>query len=422
MSSKDRLLKHSSESLSFHEQIPTEKISKSSVTLGLIIDETDDLIKGLSPGTVHQNGTVNIEHRSSENTMGSVSPASFKSAEEDLCGTSRSMDAPGTSGKANIISDAADDLLSTLSKLRSSSDVLDDPDDKFLVQSVHRAELSENPLDILHATESRVLRVIDLSDLSVPSDASIIESDQIDLSRAWSNRAPQSPSNHLSHSRNLSQTTSQLTNLKETASIMDLTAPNLARTDSQDSPGSYSLRTLNDLKDEFKGSTDNDLACAMPRDESHASTLTDVTDSRAEIEVPTFTDASYPDWKLDRRASGHLYWRRDSSTLNGVDPSSRVKFRYDIEVCEFEARNSETEDLPEEDETDDDLGPDVDDDDEDYPVLARKEASTDLLQGVDAPEENQIPDSRVIACFFAIIAVISAAAYRWFMNPNSNGD
>uniref|UniRef100_A0A182X3J6 Protein with signal anchor n=1 Tax=Anopheles quadriannulatus TaxID=34691 RepID=A0A182X3J6_ANOQN len=33
-----------------------------------------------------------------------------------------------------------------------------------------------------------------------------------------------------------------------------------------------------------------------------------------------------PVWCLDRRDSGHLFWRRESS---------KVKFRYDVEVLEF---------------------------------------------------------------------------------------
>ncbi|XP_050090845.1 uncharacterized protein LOC126574607 [Anopheles aquasalis] len=35
---------------------------------------------------------------------------------------------------------------------------------------------------------------------------------------------------------------------------------------------------------------------------------------------------SEPVWCLDRRDSGHLFWRRESS---------KVKFRYDVEVLEF---------------------------------------------------------------------------------------
>lgn len=33
-----------------------------------------------------------------------------------------------------------------------------------------------------------------------------------------------------------------------------------------------------------------------------------------------------PVWSLDRRDSGHLFWRREAS---------KVKFRYDVEVLEF---------------------------------------------------------------------------------------
>lgn len=37
-----------------------------------------------------------------------------------------------------------------------------------------------------------------------------------------------------------------------------------------------------------------------------------------------------PQWSLERRASsGHLVWRKDT-------PSSKVRFRFDVEVLEFE--------------------------------------------------------------------------------------
>lgn len=37
-----------------------------------------------------------------------------------------------------------------------------------------------------------------------------------------------------------------------------------------------------------------------------------------------------PNWILDRRNSGRLFWRRDS-----VSEGNRVKFRCDVEVLEF---------------------------------------------------------------------------------------
>lgn len=42
-----------------------------------------------------------------------------------------------------------------------------------------------------------------------------------------------------------------------------------------------------------------------------------------------------PQWSLERRASsGHLVWRKDT-------PSSKVRFRFDVEVLEFEKDPSE---------------------------------------------------------------------------------
>jgi hypothetical protein len=41
-----------------------------------------------------------------------------------------------------------------------------------------------------------------------------------------------------------------------------------------------------------------------------------------------------PIWSLDRRESGHLFWRRESS---------KVKFRCEVEVLEFEKDPAEDE-------------------------------------------------------------------------------
>lgn len=43
-----------------------------------------------------------------------------------------------------------------------------------------------------------------------------------------------------------------------------------------------------------------------------------------------------PIWSLDRRESGHLFWRRDSS---------KVKFRCDVEVLEFVKDDFEDEQI-----------------------------------------------------------------------------
>ncbi|KAJ8978332.1 hypothetical protein NQ317_011183 [Molorchus minor] len=46
-----------------------------------------------------------------------------------------------------------------------------------------------------------------------------------------------------------------------------------------------------------------------------------------------------PQWILDRKDSGQLFWRRDSSGNN-----SRVRFRYEVEVKEFQRSAHELED------------------------------------------------------------------------------
>jgi hypothetical protein len=43
-----------------------------------------------------------------------------------------------------------------------------------------------------------------------------------------------------------------------------------------------------------------------------------------------------PIWSLDRRESGHLFWRRESS---------KVKFRCEVEVLEFEKDPAEDEQI-----------------------------------------------------------------------------
>ncbi|XP_044269938.1 uncharacterized protein LOC123014746 isoform X1 [Tribolium madens] len=47
-----------------------------------------------------------------------------------------------------------------------------------------------------------------------------------------------------------------------------------------------------------------------------------------------------PEWILDRTGTGPLYWRRESPECN-----SRVKFRFDVEVKEFQRSAHEFEDL-----------------------------------------------------------------------------
>ncbi|XP_044734913.1 uncharacterized protein LOC123297350 [Chrysoperla carnea] len=52
-----------------------------------------------------------------------------------------------------------------------------------------------------------------------------------------------------------------------------------------------------------------------------------------------------PKWRLDRRDSGHLFWRQDSQ-------KSKVKFRCDVDIREFHRQDYERDihywDYPEE--------------------------------------------------------------------------
>ncbi|KAJ9592553.1 hypothetical protein L9F63_015788 [Diploptera punctata] len=111
-------------------------------------------------------------------------------------------------------------------------------------------------------------------------------------------------------------------------------------------------------------------------------------------------------WKLDRRESGHLFWRRDSSTLNGIDPSSRVKFRYDVEICEFETRGSETEDLLEEDE--EEQGDSVKDD------AQTKSYKDSFVSDVSEAAVGQHPSTTVkVMYMFAAFGVVMSILYGW---------
>lgn len=65
---------------------------------------------------------------------------------------------------------------------------------------------------------------------------------------------------------------------------------------------------------------------------------------------PDVEEDSY--WKLDRRDSGSLFWRKDSVACR----TSRVKFRHDVDVREFQPRpeerlaHAQPEDAAEEDD------------------------------------------------------------------------
>ena len=129
----------------------------------------------------------------------------------------------------------------------------------------------------------------------------------------------------------------------------------------------------------------------------------EVQDYKIPDEIPVVSG-----WKLDRRASGHLFWRRDSSTLNGVDPRSRVKFRYDVEVCEFESRGSETEDLLEEDDEDDDKVA------LDSEEVVQRKSYEESSNPVDVTaDETPSSTLMVLIYFVAAFGVIASLLYSW---------
>jgi hypothetical protein len=224
------------------------------------------------------------------------------------------------------------------------------------------------------------------------------------------------------HTRSFSQTTSQLTNLKGSincdntgdtsvvngssllrSNVKELDVPQITSSDEDE------MLALQDVTN----STGHDAAAYNPDDVKEKSALgcssnlslcpgpvSYLTNLECDMESH-LTDSLYPDWKLDRRGSGHLYWRRDSSTLNGVDATSRVKFRYHIEVREFESRSSETEDLSEEDDDDDDDDSDAE---------------------VEEIDKYSVPDSfgsAVVIGGAAVIAGIVMASCQWLLSSLS---
>lgn len=68
------------------------------------------------------------------------------------------------------------------------------------------------------------------------------------------------------------------------------------------------------------------------------------------MEIEVAQEVRDPNWVLDRRNNGGLFWRRGSNT-----ECNRVKFRCDVEVLEFlrtEAEREYEEDWSSEDEED----------------------------------------------------------------------
>jgi len=398
----DRL---SSETMSHHLQRPKEKICSSSVTRtltaeGHIFDDPDRMISELNE----------VQHKGALLLNGSVDSCTS----DHILLTKEAVILNGTEtfdsrrNKTNILSGSGAhfgvmDASSTMSdnthfekpaNVGTSSDSIHFPHSFDSSDELQLMSLQKTP-DVLRVTDHP-------SPLSSPSDSAPFFYHK-DVAHSDPNCTFQSLSSVPTHTRSLSQTASQLTNLigrVESGNVGDTSCANDFFERSHVEVLSYKWGTT-DLKD-VSDTPSLDKAQGSPYDTSDMRTvedpitstghctapdISDVKEETApesspkhsqrcgevplssrlqpEAEVSSLTHSPYPDWKLDRRASGHLFWRRDSSTSNGIDPRSRVKFRYDIEVREFESRNSESEDLADDDCDslyDDDDGDDDDDD------------------------------------------------------------
>lgn len=112
-------------------------------------------------------------------------------------------------------------------------------------------------------------------------------------------------------------------------------------------------------------------------------------------------EKSDPNWILDRRDSGRLFWRRESAVPSDNGSAvNRVKFRCDVEILEFMKSDEEiAEDLS------------SSDDDDEY---GWGRHSWRLKNKEDMP-----PPSSLIGglCIVVIIAVLS---YQWwYSNPKT---
>lgn len=468
MSSMNGLLQQldrlSSQTVSHQLQRPKEKICSSSVTRTIkaedhMFDDSDHMISELTE----------VKHKGALLLNGSVDSCGsdhiLLTKEAVIVNGTESLDS--RRNKTNFLSS----LEAHLGVMDASSNVSDNthfekPSDVGSSSPSIQFPQSFDSSDELQLTsvqkKSDVLRVTDHpSPFSSPPDSAPFF-DHKDVAHSDPNRTSQSLSNVPTHTRSLSQTTSQLTNLigrAESGNVGDTScvndsfershvdvssykwgatdlkfvsdAPILDKT--QSSPYDTSdLRTVEDPTTPTGHCTTPDISdvkedTALDSSPEHSQCCEGVPLSsrlQPEAEVSSFTHSSYPGWKLDRRASGHLFWRRDSSTLNGIDPSSRVKFRYDIEVREFESRNSESEDVADDDG--DNLygyGDDDDDDDEydgelEVQGVSKRCVST-LKAFVNVKEESSSVGTSAVICVVAISAIVVMASYRWLLSALS---
>lgn len=446
MSAKDGLLKHlslvGSEAMSNHHQRPTEK-SNSCITLplkaeGRTLDNSDCLIEELTEiqpkEALLHNGTV--ENCSSESILKTTEAVSLNSTEPS-CRKGHKVNFLSVPFRDASFSTSHDTHLQSASlDLHSSSDP---------VQSSRASVTTSNKLEV--PSLQNTSHALNGTDQPSPSTESSDTVPPIGL--AHPNQTSQSVSSVPTHTRSLSQTTHQLTNLKENTKYDHLGDTSLVNNLFQGSnvkelPDSYPINKsgtiyLKNMQDMSENSSSNEdelltsqdvtssighdtapdnpdvkeeteFECS-PNPSQCSGTVSYFSSLESDLQSPHLTHPFYPGWKLDRRDSGHLFWRRDSSTLDGVDPSSRVKFRYHIEVREFESRSSEAEDLSEGD--DDDMYDDNDDSETEVQETGKYSIS-DSLTFVSKRDESSLGSAAVIGGV-AIIAIIVMASYRWLL-------
>jgi hypothetical protein len=422
MSAEDGLLKHlsrlSADAMSNHHQRHTETIN-GCITLplkaeGRALDNSDCLIEELIDIKPKEALLCNetVDNCCSENVL-KMNAVSLNSTESSYV----------SRHKADFLGDRE----TNVAFLDASYST---PQDTHLQSGPLDLQSSSEPLDISSNKLQNTFQALNGTDRPSPPTESSDSVTQIGMERPDPNQTSQSAQNVPTHTRSLSQTTSQLRNLKESINSDNLVRISLVNnllqgfhvkklSDShavnksitsypKNVPAVSQISSPNEeeplTSQDVTSSTGLDMApdnadlkeettfeCS-PYPSQCSGTVSYLSNLECDVESH-LTDSLYPGWKLDRRESGHLYWRRDSSTLNGVDPTNRVKFRYHIEVREFESRSSETEDLSE--------GDDDDNDDSDEEV---KEAGKYSIS-------NSVGSAAIIGGVIAVIVM----AYRWLL-------
>jgi hypothetical protein len=444
--------------MSNHHQIPSEKIN-SCITLSLksegrTLDNSDYLIEELTE----------IQHKEAllcNGTVENCSPGSiFKTTVAVSLNSTESNDSNGHKMDFLKDSETSAAVLGTSHSTPHNTDLQSASPDLYssseLIQSSRALDTSSDKLQSLSLQNMfHALNGTDQPSPSTESSDAITPSGQNDLSSPNPIQTSQSVLNVPTHTRSLSQTTSQLTNLKESTKsdnlgdtshmnnvLLGSNVKKISDSYPVNKSGSMYLKNISNMlkisssnEDELLPSQDmttstghgtapdnsdanEETAVECSPNQSQCSGAVSYRSSlESDIESPYLTHSLCPGWKLDRRGSGHLYWRRDSSTLNGVDPSSRVKFRYDIEVREFESRSSEAEDLPEGD--DGDMYDDNDDDSEIEIQGTGKRSVRNSKTFVNKREEFSSLGSTAVIGGVAIIAIIVMASYRWLLGALS---